>query len=120
MTTNDGGLDAADATPAPIEWAPVLEALDGTLLAIWGTSERDVWTVGGPLGNSGFESLVMRFDGTVWRRSRPGGTETYWWVHGTGPNDVWLVGEKGRITHWDGTKFEELVFRLGAGRKPET
>jgi len=48
---------------------PLLEHLDGALLSIWGTSEHDVWTVGGPLGNSGFESLVMRFDGTVWRRS---------------------------------------------------
>jgi hypothetical protein len=85
----------------------VLEHLEGSLLAIWGTSERDVWTVGGPLGNAGFESLVMRFDGDVWRRSSTGGTETYWWVHGTAPNDVWLVGEKGRITHWDGTRFEE-------------
>ncbi len=103
----DGGIDASDAAPAAPEWTPVLERLDGALLSIWGTSERDIWTVGGPLGNSGFESLVMRFDGTVWRRSPTGGAETYWWVHGTGPNDVWLVGEKGRITHWDGTKFEE-------------
>ena len=101
----DGGTDAAEAA-AP-EWTPVIEHLDGALLSIWGTSEHDVWTVGGPLGNAGFESLVMRFDGTTWRRSSTGGTETYWWVHGTGPNDVWLVGEKGRITHWDGAKFEE-------------
>jgi hypothetical protein len=106
----DGGadaVDAADTSPAAPEWTPVLEHLDGALLAIWGTSEKDIWTVGGPLGNSGFESLVMRYDGNVWHRSKPGGAETYWWVHGTGPNDVWLVGEKGRITHWDGTKFEE-------------
>jgi hypothetical protein len=101
----DGGADA-DANAAP-EWTPVLENLDGALLSVWGTSERDIWTVGGPLGNAGFESLVMRFDGTIWRRPKPGGTETFWWVHGTGPNDVWLVGEKGRITHWDGTKLEE-------------
>ncbi len=105
----DGGVDAPDATPAAPEWTPVLEHLDGALLSIWGTSEHDVWTVGGPLGNSGFESLVMRFDGTTWRRSKAGGTETYWWVHGTAPNDVWLVGEKGRITHWDGTRLEERV-----------
>lgn len=103
----DSGVDAGDAAPPTPEWTPVLEHLDGALLSIWGTSERDVWTVGGPLGNSGYESLVMRFDGTVWRRPKPGGVETYWWVHGSGPNDVWLVGEKGRITHWDGTKFEE-------------
>jgi len=43
----------------------------------------------------------------VWKRARAGGTETFWWVHGTGPNDVWLVGEKGRITHWDGAAFVE-------------
>jgi hypothetical protein len=107
--TPDSGVDAGDAAPAPVEWTPVLEHLDGALLSIWGTSEHDIWTVGGPLGNSGFESLVMRFDGTAWQRSATGGTETYWWVHGTGANDVWLVGEKGRITHWDGTKFEERV-----------
>ena len=108
--TGDAGTDAADATdatPATPEWTPVIENLDGALLSVWGTSERDVWAVGGPLGNSGFDSLVMRFDGTVWKRAVTGGTETFWWVHGTGPNDVWLVGEKGRITHWDGTKFEE-------------
>ena len=106
----DAGIDAAeggDAAPAAPEWRPVLEHLDGALLSIWGTSERDVWTVGGPLGNSGFESLVMRFDGEAWRRVATGGVETYWWVHGTGPSDVWMVGEKGRITHWDGTKLEE-------------
>jgi hypothetical protein len=99
--------DDAAAPPAPPAWRSVLEHLDGSLLAIWGTSERDIWTVGGPLGNAGLESLVMRFDGSAWRRAPTGGPETFWWVHGTGPSDVWLVGERGRITHWDGTRFEE-------------
>jgi hypothetical protein len=98
--------DGGDASITPT-WKPVLEHLDGALLAVWGTSDHDVWTVGGPLGNAGFESLVMRYDGNAWHRSKPGGTETYWWIHGTSASDVWLVGEKGRITHWDGTKFEE-------------
>jgi hypothetical protein len=102
----DAGADG-EAGPAAPEWRPVLEHLDGALLGIWGTSERDVWAVGGPLGSSGFESLVMRFDGEVWRRAKTGGAESYWWVHGSGPSDVWLVGEKGRITHWDGARFEE-------------
>lgn len=108
-TPDDAGADVADVEvdAGPLEWKPVLEHLDGALLSVWGTSENDVWAVGGPLGNAGFESLVMRFDGKIWRRPRPGGTDSYWWVHGTGANDVWLVGEKGRITHWDGTKFEE-------------
>ncbi|AKU96630.1 Glycosyl hydrolase, BNR repeat protein [Labilithrix luteola] len=88
-------------------WQTVLQPNGGALLSIWGTSEKDVWTVGGPLGNTGFESLVIRFDGTSWKRVPVGGPETFWWVHGSSASDVWLVGEKGRITHWDGTKFEE-------------
>ncbi len=98
-----------DAPIAEAEWRPILEELDGALLSVWGSSSKDVWSVGGPLGNEGFESLVVRFDGTKWRRLHPGKFESFWWVHGTGPNDVWMVGEKGRITHWDGTNFREDV-----------
>lgn len=102
------GADANDGAPLELEWRPVLDGLDGALLSIWGSSSDDIWTVGGSLGNGG-DAFVLRFDRKVWRRVRPGGTETYWWVHGTSANDVWLVGEKGRITHWDGTKFEETA-----------
>ena len=105
----DGGAEAGDATTGPPEWRTVVEGLDGALLSIWGASERDVWAVGGPLGNTPFESLVMRFDGTQWKRVKPGKAESFWWVHGTGASDVWLVGEKGRITHWDGAQFREDV-----------
>ena len=101
--------DAADATPAAPAWKPVLRDLDGALLSIWGTSEHDVWAVGGPLGNTGFDALVVHYDGTSWKRLPAGGTNSFWWVHGSSDSDLWLVGEKGRITHWDGTKFEERV-----------
>lgn len=113
----DGGTDAAstdassDATTeagAP-KWTPVLQELDGALLSVWGTSEKDVWAVGGPLGNSGFESLVVRFNGQTWQRAKPGKTDSFWWVHGTSSSDVWLAGEKGRITHWDGSAFTEVT-----------
>jgi hypothetical protein len=104
----DGGRPDVEPVEAGAQWRPVLENLDQSLLSIWGTSERDVWAVGGPLGNEGFESLVLRFDGTTWRRAPAGKTETFWWLHGTSPSDVWLVGEKGRITHWDGAAFTEI------------
>jgi len=106
----EAGIDAADAgdaAPAPIEWTPVLQNLDGALLGIWGTSERDIWAVGGPLGNTGFDALVVHYDGTTWKRMPAGGANSFWWVHGTSASDLWMVGEKGRITHWDGTRFEE-------------
>ncbi len=105
---NPSGNDAgASAEP---KWRTVIDDLEGAVLAVWGTSARDVWAVGGPLGNVGFGALVLRFDGTRWRRSTPptaGETKSYWWVHGTSSSDVWLVGEKGRITHWDGATYRE-------------
>jgi hypothetical protein len=106
-------LACSPSTPVPAdadtnaEWKVVIEHLDGTLLSMWGTGPKDIWTVGGPRGNAGFKSLVLHFDGTAWKRLDPGGTDTYWWVHGTGTNDVWMVGENGRITHWDGSAFKE-------------
>ena len=104
---NDGATSVQPEAGTGAEWRTVLDDLDGTLLSVWGPSERDVWAVGGALGN-GFDALVLRFDGTTWRRLAPGKTETFWWVHGTSGSDVWLVGEKGRITHWDGAAFTEV------------
>jgi hypothetical protein len=103
-TAQDAGVDAA---PSPPAWQTVLSNLDGTLLSVWGSSASDVYSVGGPLGNAGFQTLVVHFDGTSWKRLAPGGTDSYWWVSGSSATDVWMAGENGRITHWDGTSFAE-------------
>jgi hypothetical protein len=98
-----------DAPGAVAEWKVVLEGLDGALLSIWGTSADDIWTVGGSLGN-GKGATVLRFDGAAWHDQHAdatGGDVSYWWVNGSSATDVWLVGEKGRTTHWDGSKLEE-------------
>lgn len=104
--TPDGG----SAAPA---WSVVLDEndVDGALLSVWGSAPDNVFAVGGPLGNTGFESLVVHYDGSAWHRLSPGGGETYWWVSGSGPGDVWMAGEKGRITRWDGNtnKFQEYT-----------
>lgn len=96
------------APPGPPAWQVVFDesTLDRAVLSIWGTGPDDVFAVGGPLGN-GQETLVIHYDGSSWTELHPGGTETYWWVGGSGPQDVWMVGEKGRITHWDGKTFME-------------
>jgi hypothetical protein len=103
---------ACAGTPArvaePPAWHVVLSNLQATLLCVWGAADNNVFAVGGPLGN-GSPSAVMHYDGARWHDLGPGGTETFWWAHGTGPNDVWAVGENGRITHWDGANFTEHV-----------
>ncbi len=94
--------------PDPPAWQVVFDesTLGRAVLSIWGTGPDDVFAVGGPLGN-GQETLAIHYDGSSWTELHPGGTETYWWVGGSGPNDVWMVGENGRVTQWDGKAFIE-------------
>jgi hypothetical protein len=88
------------------QWHVVLSNLQATLLCVWGTATNDVFTVGGPLGD-GTPSVILHYDGARWTDLAPGGTDTFWWAHGTSSTDVWAVGEHGRIAHWDGAKFTE-------------
>lgn len=101
-----GGTGGGSAAPA---WQVVVDgtALGGALLSVWGTGPDDVFTVGGPLGNVGTSAVAWHFDGASWRDLAPGGPDSFWWVSGTGASDVWMVGEKGRMTHWDGAAFKE-------------
>ncbi|WP_438016744.1 hypothetical protein WMF18_39080 [Sorangium sp. So ce315] len=93
----------------PAAWRVLLDEgdLDRAVLSIWGTGPDDVFAVGGPLGNTGLSSLVLHHDGQTWRELPAGGEETFWWVAGSGPKDVWMVGERGRAVHWDGSAFTE-------------
>lgn len=106
-----GGCPDPDPDPPVLEpsWQVVLDEVDlqGAVISVWGSSPTDVYVVGGPLGNSGYEALALHFDGAAWRDLKPGGTETFWWVGGSGPSDVWMVGTEGRIVHWDGATFVE-------------
>lgn len=106
-----GGGSGGEGGSPPSEpaWQAIFEdgELDRALLSVWGTSSSNVFVVGGPLGNAGFDALAMRYDGSVWHDLAPGGADSFWWVHGSGDDDVWLVGENGRISHFDGTSFEE-------------
>jgi hypothetical protein len=99
--------------PPAAAWHVVLSNLQGTLLSVWGTAPNDVFTVGGPLGN-GSPTVMLHYDGSAWHDLGPGGTETFWWTHGTSDHDVWAVGEKGRIVHWDGTKLASFTWATTA------
>jgi hypothetical protein len=106
------GCPKDDAPPeeSPPTWKTVLDqpALDRAVLSLWGTGSRDVFAVGGPLGN-GQETLALHFDGDAWTELHPGGTSTFWWVNGSSSNDVWMTGTEGRIAHWDGKTFKDYA-----------
>jgi hypothetical protein len=107
--TGGRGTGGRDAAPPASAWQTVYDdsTLGGSVLSAWGTGPNDVYVVGGPLGDSGFEAVVVHFDGTAWTKLSPGGTDSFWWVGGSGPKDVWMSGENGRITHWDGATFHD-------------
>ncbi len=101
-----GGSGGDAAAPA---WQVVYDGdtLGGSLLSAWGTGPDDVLAVGGPLGNSGFTAVAVHYDGSTWTKLSPGGSDSFWWVGGSGAGDVWMTGENGRITHWDGITFRD-------------
>lgn len=104
-----GCPDPEPTPPSDPAWQVVFDepVLDRVALSVWGDSAQDVFVVGGPLGNSGYEALALHFDGSAWRDLAPGGSDTFWWVAGLSAQDVWMVGENGRITHYDGSGFQE-------------
>ncbi|MCC7542132.1 MAG: hypothetical protein IT379_38290 [Deltaproteobacteria bacterium] len=66
-------------------WVSVDAMPESQPLAIWATSSTNAWIPSG---------RAARFDGQRWQRVVVGGG-TLNAVHGTGPNDVWMVGGRG-------------------------
>jgi hypothetical protein len=99
--------DLPDAGTTAATWQRVLGDLPGALISVWGTSENDVWAVGGDPDGSG--PMVVHFDGTRWTRHHTGARGDLWWVHGFGPSDpVYMGGKDGLILRWNGTTFEKM------------
>lgn len=98
------GAFSTDTTPSTV-----------TVFGIWGSSESDVWAVGGSGSNGAF---AWRYDGAAWNDvPLPSGVRenaSLFKVWGRGPDDVWLVGSNGTTLHYDGsavTKVESGTVR---------
>lgn len=106
----DDGPAAAPPTTTPPAWQTVFSggALDRALLSAWGPSPDRLFAVGGSLGNGPKQALVLSWEGGVFRELDAPGDGSFWWVHGTSADDVWMVGEQGRVAHWDGHALAEL------------
>jgi Low-density lipoprotein receptor domain class A len=85
----------------------------GDYFGLWGTSARDVWAVGTRLTDQTLGkrlgSSFLHFDGNAWTETAPAGMwimDNFIRVAGSGPADVWAVGEKGVIAHWNGQSWQ--------------
>lgn len=89
-------------------WHHVFSDLPSALLGVWGSSAADVFVVGSDAGDG---PLVLRWDGSAWRRLATGATGGLWWVSGTGPSaPVWMSGEAGLVMRYDrvADRFEKI------------
>ena len=92
-------------------WTRSSTVTDQDLWGVWGSSETDVWAVGGNGVPTG-EAVILRYDGQQWQQVeipelRRDGVFAFYKVWGSGPNDVHIVGQNGAIFRWNGTELTE-------------
>ena len=96
----------------PKTWSVVMENLPGALLSVWGTSSKDVWTVGG--GDPKHPETgpqVLHWDGKAWTMLKTGVPGNLAWVtHGATDDELWMVGFDGLILRYlrSTNKFVQL------------
>lgn len=85
-----------------------------TVFGLWGLSDNDLWAVGSVSGRNGF---IWRFDGTSWNnvplpddlpRDSFGDPPGLFKVWGRAANDVWFVGARGTLLHFNGTEIKRI------------
>ena len=103
-TSGADGSDGADGTDAPTWEVLIEDDPRGAWLSAWGTAADDVWVVGGQPEQGA--ALHGSFD-DLQEVALPEGTPLLNWVHGTGPDDVWVAGVAGTLLHWDGAAWTD-------------
>jgi hypothetical protein len=77
-------------------WASVPSAKppNTPLVDVWGAATDDVWAA--TTGN------LLHYDGTQWSEYAFPEPAYFARIHGTSPQDVWLVADDTQVWHWDG------------------
>ena len=100
----DAGVDGGVADGG-IVWTPVSSSL---ITAIWGSGPEDIWVVGpGAKGLAAGGSSAAHSNGAVgsdgvpvWTAFDTQSTDVLYAIWGSGPGDVWAVGDHGTIRHF--------------------
>ena len=78
----------------------------GSYYAVHGLSEKDIWVVGGQLGNYEkriYNPLIIKYDGIKWQRYRlEANIKSFLYsVYVKDKNDVWICGSNGIVGHYN-------------------
>ena len=80
------------------------------VFGIWGPAANDIWAVGADVDNPDGGGVIWHFDGTTWRALdlsgvREGGVPQLFKVWGRASDDVYAVGFRGSVLHWNGSAW---------------
>lgn len=100
-------------------WSSVPYAKQIILYGIYGFSANQIWVVGNGNYNWGGAAFWdgVKFTEYKFDADKPEYADTIYalqGVWGTAPDDVWAVGQRGTIIHWDGSKWKKVA---GINRK---
>lgn len=93
------------------EWVSHSTPTEQNLWGVWGANTDDVWAVGGDARETG-SHVILRWNDEEWREIdapelSASGVGAFFKVWGTGPDNVFIVGQNGTVLHWDGETLEE-------------
>jgi hypothetical protein len=83
------------------------------LWGVWGAAPDDLWAVGGR-GRAEGQDTILHYDGATWTKvrtpdlSRPN-VFAFFKVWGTSASDVYVVGQRGAVLHFDGSGWTEQL-----------
>ena len=86
---------------------------EADLNGMFGLDSNNIWAVGATLHGQIGEALIARYDGSMWRTVHIDYESPYLMaVWASAPDDVFAVGDRGTILHYDGnawTKMDSLT-----------
>ena len=91
------------------ETTPGSERIYGT----WGASPTDIWAVGGAVESPDTGGVIWHYDGVNWTSLdlsavREGGIPQLFKVWGRSTGDVYAVGFRGIVLHWNGATWSQV------------
>ncbi len=83
------------------------------LWGVWGASPDNLWAVGGR-GREDGQATLLHFDGTDWGAEtipqlQRAGVNALFKVWGSSASDVYVVGQRGGVLHYDGNTWTEQL-----------
>ena len=97
------------SVPGPVQslektLAVTLEVPDYAFLSLWDSSSS-LYVVGGNLSSDG--GRVGRLDDDGYVELEPPAGPLLWWVHGVDEQNIWMVGDRGRILKKHGDQWRD-------------